>query len=150
MSATDRPTTDEPSATPADLYASWFDQFPFYRYLGLETEEARPGYARLAMPTGPNTLGGVGGSVHGGILAALVDVAMLRAIVPLFTDGDEPGGTVDLSITYLRPVLGSRVTVEASVLKRGRMIAVTEVMILDDQGRLCAKGRALYAFRKKE
>ena len=148
--STNRPPSTGTALTPVEMYERWFEQFPFYRYLALETEEARPGYARLAMPTGPHVFGGVGGSVHGGILAALVDIAMLRAIVPLFEADDEPGGTVDLGLTYLRPTFGSRVTVEANVLRRGKAIAVTEVSILDDQARLCAKGRALYAFKKKE
>lgn len=110
----------------------------------------RPGYARLAIATGPNTLGGVAGSVHGGILAALVDIVMLQALVPLFEAGDVPGGTMDLGITYLRPALGPRVTAEARVLRKGRQVAVTEVEIKDAAGRLCAKGRVLYALRRTE
>jgi uncharacterized protein (TIGR00369 family) len=137
------------SRLPREGWREYFDAFPFHRYLGLTLEEERPGFARVAMTTGPNTLGGVAGSVHGGILAALVDIAMLRAVVPLFGPDDEPGGTVDLSVTYLRPALGERIVAEASVLRRGRQIAVTEVSILDAQGKLCAKGRVLYAFRPK-
>jgi uncharacterized protein (TIGR00369 family) len=89
----------------------------------------------------------VGGSVHGGLLAALVDIVMLRALSTLFTPEDEPAGTADLSITYLRPALGKRIFAEGSVLKKGRQLAVIEVSILDEAGTLCAKGRVLYALR---
>jgi acyl-coenzyme A thioesterase PaaI-like protein len=32
-------------------------------------------------------------------------------------------------------------------VKHGRQLAMIEVSIVDDKGRLCAKGRILYAFR---
>jgi uncharacterized protein (TIGR00369 family) len=140
------PTNDQRDPR-LEFWNAHFDSFPFYRFLDLSVEEARPGFARLSMPTSERTQGGVQGSVHGGILAALVDVAMLRALIPMFEPQDEPGGTVDLGITFLRPALGTRVTVEATVLRKGRQLASSEVSILDDGGRLCARGRVLYAFR---
>lgn len=101
------------------------------------------------MATSALTLGGVGGSVHGGLLAALVDIAMLEAMLPMLEPGDQPAGTADLSITYLRPALGPSVAAEATVLRKGRTLAVTEVSIFDAEGRLCAKGRTIYVIRSK-
>ena len=94
-------------------------------------------------------MGGVGGSVHGGLLAALVDVAMLEALRSKFEPSDIPSGTADLNITYLRPALGPRVYAEASVLRKGRSLAVTEISIVDEQGELCARGRTIYAIRQQ-
>lgn len=125
-----------------------FEDFPLHRFMGLSLVESRPGYARLRMTTGPNTLGGIGGSVHGGLLAAMADVVMLRAISTVFEPGDQPAGTADLNITYLRPALGTHVDAEARVLRKGRQLAVIEVNILDEQERLCARSRILYAFRR--
>ncbi|MCK9517963.1 MAG: PaaI family thioesterase [Dehalococcoidia bacterium] len=124
-----------------------FDEFPLHRTLGLKLEEARTGFARIRLDTSPLTLGGVGGSVHGGVLAAMVDIVMLRALFATIEPGDQPAGTADLDITYLRPALGKRIYAEATVLRKGRQLAVTEVSILDDSGKLCAKGRTIYAFR---
>jgi uncharacterized protein (TIGR00369 family) len=132
-----------------DAWREHFEEFPFYRFLGVESEEVRPGYARIAIATGPNVLGGVAGSVHGGILASLVDIATLQALVPMFEADDRPGGTMDLGITYLRPALGRRVTAEARVIRKGRQVAVAEVEIKDADDRLCAKGRVLYSFRPR-
>jgi uncharacterized protein (TIGR00369 family) len=126
-----------------------FEEFPLHRFLGLRLEEERPGFARISMKTGPNTLGGVGGSVHGGILAALVDIAMLQAQSTLFEPHDQPAGTADLNITYLRPALGERIYAEATVLKKGRSLIVTEISILDEEGTLCARGRTIYAVRQR-
>jgi uncharacterized protein (TIGR00369 family) len=125
----------------------WFDTFPLHKSLGLELIEARPGYARCLLRTSAFTLGGVGGSVHGGILAALVDIVMLAALGGVFEAGEQPAGTADLAITYLRPALGAEITAEATVLKKGRQLVVVEVEISDGAGKLCAKGRTLYAVR---
>jgi acyl-CoA thioesterase len=122
---------------------------PLHRFLGIAIEEQRQGFARVSLTTGPNTFGGVGGSVHGGVLAALVDIAMLQAIFSTFEPRDEPAGTADLNITYLRPALGAKIFADATVIKKGRQLVVTEVSIFDEQGRLCAKGRALYAIRQR-
>jgi uncharacterized protein (TIGR00369 family) len=126
-----------------------FDEFPLHKTLGLTLEEMRPGFARICMTTGALTRGGVGGSVHGGLLAALVDVVMLRALSPLFRQDEQPGGTADLNITYLRPALGARIYAEAEVLRKGRSLAVTEVSILDELGTLLAKGRVIYSLRPR-
>jgi uncharacterized protein (TIGR00369 family) len=88
--------------------------------------------------------------VHGGLLAAMVDIAMLEALFGMFDEdsGSRPNGTADLNITYLRPALGAKIYAEATVLRKGRSMAVSEVEILDEQGRLCAKGRTIYAIRQ--
>jgi uncharacterized protein (TIGR00369 family) len=125
-----------------------FDSQPLHRALGIRLLESRAGFARVSLRISAVTSGGVGGSIHGGVLAALVDVAMLAALSPAFEADDEPAGTADLSITYLRPALGETVVAEATLLKKGRQLAVVEVSILDGEGRLCAKGRTLYALRR--
>ncbi|MFQ5382358.1 MAG: PaaI family thioesterase [Dehalococcoidia bacterium] len=124
-----------------------FASFPLHRAMGLALEELRPGFARVSMRPSDFTVGGVGGSVHGGLLAALVDITMLEALTTLFDRNDRPAGTADLNITFMRPALGEEIYAEATVLRKGRQLAVTEVSILDREGRLCAKGRTLYAIR---
>ena len=138
-----------PPAQSIEQQRERFNSLPLYRQLGLSLDEARPGFARISMATSQLTLGGVGGSVHGGLLAMLVDVAMLEAMFPAFEPSDQPAGTADLNITYLRPALGPKVIAEATVLRKGKTLAVTEVSILDSGGRLCAKGRTIYVIRQR-
>ncbi|OAI43746.1 hypothetical protein AYO38_02420 [bacterium SCGC AG-212-C10] len=127
-----------------------FDEFPLHKALGLTMVEARPGFARIRMKTSALTLGGVAGSVHGGLTAAMIDIATLEALFGTFEPTTStPAGTADLNITYMRPALGANIYAEATVLRTGRQLAVTEVSILDEEGRLCAKGRTLYALRPK-
>ncbi|WBL36930.1 PaaI family thioesterase [Tepidiforma flava] len=134
-------------AVPPHL-AERFAATELHRLLGLELLEARPGYARIALRTGPATLSGVGGAVHGGVLAAMVDIAMLFALQASLQPGDVPNGTADLGITYLRPVHGPRAEAEAHIIRKGRSLAYAEVAITDAQGSLCARGRTLYALRQ--
>lgn len=124
-----------------------FDEQPFNKMLGITLIERRPGFGRICLTRTPQTPMGVGGSVHGGVLAAMVDIVMLVAIMTELRPGEQPAGTADLSISYLRPTLGKRVYADATVVKHGRQLAMIEVSILDDKDRLCAKGRILYAFR---
>lgn len=139
---------DEQQASRQPDFDRHFEEFPFHKFLGLSLVESSEGYARLQMDTGPNTLGGVGGSVHGGILAALVDITILRALFAVPDPSVTPAGTADLNITYMRPALGKRIFSEGHVIKKGRQLAVIECLILDENEQLCAKGRALYAFRR--
>jgi acyl-CoA thioesterase len=138
-------TEENPWLSPAALRD--FAEFPLHKAMGLTLEDARPGFARICMHTSTFTVGGVGGSVHGGLLAAMVDIVMLRAMMATVGRDQQFAGTADLNITYLRPALGPRIYAEANVLRKGRHIAVTEVSILDGEGRLCARGRTLYALR---
>ncbi len=123
---------------------------PLHQALGLELDEARNGFARIVLTTNGSTLSGVGGSVHGGVLAAMVDIAMLQALIASLEPNDIPNGTVDLNITYLRQAKGERIVAEATFLRKGRTIAVSEVEILDAENRLCAKGRTIYALKQRE
>lgn len=126
-----------------------FNAIPLWNQLGITLEEARPGYARVGLVRNSLVPGGIGGSIHGGLLAALVDIAMLEAIIPALEADEQPGGTADLNITYMRPAMGPRITAEATTLRKGKTLAVTEVEIKDDQGRLCAKGRTIYVIRQR-
>lgn len=130
--------------------AERFAATELHRLLGLGLLEARPGFARIELRTSPATLSGVGGAVHGGVLAAMVDIAMLFALHASLQPGDIPNGTADLGITYLRPVHGSRALADASIVRKGRSIAYAEVSILDERGTLCARGRTIYALRRSE
>lgn len=132
---------------PRDDFFRSFDALPLHRALGITLEERRPDYARICLQTGPVTMGGVGGSVHGGVLAAMVDIVILAAMFSRPIEGATPAGTADLALTYLRPALTKRVFAEANVVKRGRQLNFIEVSIIDEHGTLCARGRALYALR---
>ncbi|MEQ8484021.1 MAG: PaaI family thioesterase [Pseudomonadales bacterium] len=124
-----------------------FDEIPFHRYLGLTLKERRVDYARLRLTITAGTPTGIGGSVNGGVIATLVDMAVIPAVFTGLREGSLPGGTADLQVSYLRQAHGAWIEAEAEVVKRGRQICYVDVSVRNDQGALCARGRVLYALR---
>jgi len=74
-----------------------------------------------------------GGAVQGGIVASMLDMAMAFAA--------EPISTVTLHVDYLRPAMGPELTVTANVTRRGSRIVFIEAEMVDQEGRVIAKGR---------
>lgn len=134
------------------LTDQYFEEIPLHAALGVKLEKRAPDYAYVSLKSSNTTRGGVAGGIHGGVMAALVDIATIAALFnkqPNDLKGYQPAGTADLNITYLRPALSPIIYAEAIVIKRGKMLAMIEVNIKDTNGVLCAKGRTLYAFRKE-
>ncbi|MYB21596.1 MAG: PaaI family thioesterase [Chloroflexi bacterium] len=108
------------------------------------TEISR-GKTVLELPITRDTAGGARGGVHGGILASLADIGVVAAVLSTCRVGEQMQGTSELNISYLRPAVGSKVRVESTVIKKGRSLAVGDVDLLSDQGKLIAKARVTYA-----
>jgi uncharacterized protein (TIGR00369 family) len=124
-----------------------FGANPFHEYLAITLEEARADFARLRLTISERTPTGVGGSVNGGVVATLIDLAAIPAIFLGLREGSQPAGTADLQVTYLRQSHGRWIDAEATVIRRGRQLATVEVSVVNDEGVLCARGRVLYALR---
>jgi uncharacterized protein (TIGR00369 family) len=134
-------------ADPRGGILSGFDEIPFHRYLGLRLVERRDGYARLRLTRTASTPTGIGGSVNGGVIATMIDMATIPAVFTGMPDDVQPAGTADLQVTYLRQAQGAWIDAEATVIKRGRQLCTVEVSVTNDAGQLCARGRVLYALR---
>jgi uncharacterized protein (TIGR00369 family) len=72
-----------------------------------------------------------GGTVHGGVLASLVDMAMGAAVRSRTDDGDVPA-TSQLTVTYLRPGKPGVLAVSAGVRKQGENLTVCEAEVEQD------------------
>ncbi len=129
-----------------DFFANFAD-VPFHRYLGLTIEEATADFARVRLAISENTPTGIGGSVNGGVIATLIDIAVIPAVFAGMREGSLPAGTADLQVTYLRQSHGRWIDAEATVIKRGRQLCTVEVSVVNDEGVLSARGRVLYALR---
>lgn len=131
---------------PNDLF-TWFNQDPFHQYLGLTLEQHDPDFARVRLTVTETTPTGIGGSVNGGVIATMIDMAAVPAVFTNMREDSAPAGTADMSITYLRQAHGSWLDAQASVIKRGRQLCTIEVKVINDEGTLCAIGRVLYGCR---
>lgn len=106
----------------------------FAGYLGVTGEHAEDGHARLELDAGPDHLNPAG-SVHGGVLATLVDTAMGLAARTTTADGEVPA-TTQLTVAYLTAGREGRLVVTATVRKRGDSLLLCEADVEQD-------GRAL-------
>src|SRR4051812_20798640 len=71
------------------------------------------------------------GTVHGGVLATLVDTAMGQAVRSRTGEDDVPA-TSQLTVTYLRPGKPGPLTVSAQVRTRGEHLTVCEADVEQD------------------
>ena len=113
----------------------------FLPLIGVHHPEATDGRATLEVDVDDRHLNGAG-TVHGGLLATLVDATMGEAIRS--TVGDEVPATSQLSLTYLRPGRPGRLVVTASVRKRGNQLTVCEADVEQD-GRSLVHALATFA-----
>ena len=112
--------------------------------MGMQVVDIGEGRARVALPVEPTHLN-IGGTVHGGVICTLVDVAVGIACHSLDEGGRRrPQATTELSVTFLRAATGGTLTCAARIRRRGRSLAVGEAEVTDDAGRLLAIGRATY------
>lgn len=118
----------------------------FWRYIGVIVDDAGEGWVRLRVPVKDGLRNAAGAPVHGGVLSALVDMAIGGA---LGTTHDNAGGgigqtTLDMNISFLSAAGDGELVAEGRLLRRGRTIAFGEARISDGAGTLVAVGRATY------
>ncbi len=79
------------------------------------------------------------GSVHGGVIATLLDSAAGCAVHSVLAAG-EGYTSLDLTTKYLRPITTATgmVTAQGSVLSRGARTALAQAQLTDERGRLLA------------
>jgi len=118
----------------------------YWRYLGVAVEDAKPGWVRLRVDVRDELRNAAGAPVHGGVMSALIDMAVGGALGTL-SDAAAGGvnqSTLDLNVSFLAAATEGPIFAEGKILRRGRTIAFGEASVTDAGGRLCAVGRATY------
>lgn len=78
------------------------------------------------------------GQVQGGFVAAMLDDTMGPALL-VGSGGRYIASTIDMSISYLRPVMPGRVVVKGQVVRMGRQVAFLEAELFDTTGKTLAR-----------
>ncbi len=78
---------------------------------------------------------------HGGILAAIIDVAADYAIAAKI---GRPVPTIDLRVDYHKAALPGDITAKARVVRLGGQYSTAEASLYDMEGALVASGRGTY------
>lgn len=94
----------------------------FDAYVALVDGERDEGRAVVTLTADDRHLNRAG-TVHGGAIATLIDVAMGRAMGTLIDD-DEMPVTVEMKVNYLEPGEAGELAADARVTRRGRRFTV--------------------------
>ncbi len=118
----------------------------YWRHLGVEVDDAKSGWVRLRVDIHDGLRNAAGAPVHGGVMSALVDMAVGGALATIHeaSAGGVGQTTLDLNVSFLAAAINGPVFAEGRILRRGRTIAFGEATITDAAGRVCAVGRATY------
>jgi len=111
---------------------------PLSHLVGIAPTFAEEGVSEFSMPTS-GWLASPTGFVEGGVTAFLADCALGGAVQTTVPAGTAIAPT-DLRVQFLRPVStdGAQVTARASVVHRGRSMAVARAEVTNAQGKLVA------------
>ena len=137
---------DNEETLPSDVLIRVLNASPAYRHIGMKVVLAEEGASRIEMEV-REELKNLYGTVHGGLLATLMDSACGVALGSLLQAG-ETLVTLDLRINYLSPVKSGTVIAEGKVVHKGRQTGVAEATLKDESGRLTAKGMSTHFVRK--
>ena len=118
----------------------------FWRFLGVEVDDAKAGWVRLRVPVRDDVRNAAGAPVHGGVYAALVDMAVGGALSTLHdaAAGGVGQTTLDMNVSFVAGTSDGPIFAEGRIFKRGRTVAFGETTITDASGKLLAVGRATY------
>jgi uncharacterized protein (TIGR00369 family) len=115
---------------------------PFHRWLGLKVVAVHDDGIELTATwreewvVNPDR-----GYTHGGILAALVDLAADWAMVKKLGRGVP---TIDLRVDYHAAAMPGDLTARGKVVRLGGQFSTAEAHIYDSNGKLVASGRGTY------
>ncbi|MGY1693006.1 PaaI family thioesterase [Geodermatophilus sp. SYSU D01105] len=114
----------------------------FAERLGAEVAETEERGARIEFEAREEHLNPAG-TLHGGVVATLVDTAMGQAVRTTTGEGEVPA-TSQLTVTYLRPGRPGPLSVTAAVRTRGEHLTVCEADVEQD-GKAIAHAVATFA-----
>ena len=131
-------------AVTVETVAAWLARSPFISFMNLTVDsldEQRQSIT-MTMPMRPEFERGAGtGQFHGGPIASFIDTVGDYAVAIVLKAGVP---TINFRVDYLRPSFGTFLRATATVRRLGRTVAVVDIDVTDDQGRLCAIGRGTY------
>ena len=114
---------------------------PFGAFVGVTIDDYAEGKATCSIVLKDCHLNN-GGRVHGGVLSSLADTAAgaaVRSVRPEHTFA----ATTDLSISFLRPPTGDKLTAVAEVFHAGKQLYRVEINIFS-KNKLVAKSDATF------
>lgn len=123
-------------------------KIPFLQHLKIQTDELGQGSARLSLPVEREFTNSLG-TVHGGVIMSLLDVAVCTAARTLHPESIGVI-TIDMSVSFIGGGTGKRLNADARVLRDGRSMSFVEGEAKNEDGSLVAKAIATVRVRHKD
>lgn len=115
---------------------------PFADLIGLVFEGVHQGRSLCRVEVDDKLLN-PHGVVHGSVMSALADTGMGGALYPLLAE-EESCATIEIKISYFKPVLGGTLECNTRLLNKGKTVASLESEIFSNE-ELVAKASGTYS-----
>jgi uncharacterized protein (TIGR00369 family) len=131
-----------------DFAREYQKKIPFLSHLKIMTEALGQGTAQLSLPVEPHLTNSLG-TVHGGVIMSLLDVALCTAARTLHP---ESLGviTINMSTSFIGAGSGARLLADARVLKDARSMSFVEAEAKNADGAIVAKAIGTVRVLKKD
>jgi uncharacterized protein (TIGR00369 family) len=132
--AATRPTQEQ-----LDRYAEQFNQSQTMRLLGVRLSFPQGEKAVITLPeVRLEHRGGLGtAAINGGIISAMFDYAI--GCTPALVDPTRRCATMQLSVSFERPLRGNTVRAEATIDSVGTSTLFASARMYDEKGQVCAR-----------
>jgi len=114
----------------------------FTDYLGFRTLGMHDGAFVIELDLEPRHLSRAA-RVHGGVLFALLDTALGRAVIEELPEG-RGCATVEIKINYFRPVQSGTIRASGRCAQRTRSLAYAEGDVVNAEGKLLARATGTF------
>lgn len=123
-------------------YKARVNGFPFVRLMGMTLVSAAGGKSEMRCRI-RRVLRNSAGTLHGGVVGALVDMSVATALRSVMPPGCRMT-TVEYKVNFLKAVADGVVTARGAILRLGRTIAVGATEIRGPDGEAVAFGSATF------
>ena len=111
---------------------------PYYKTIGMRLKELGNGKAKFELDVRKELTQSF--SVHGGVFASIIDSACACATTSL--SPTTFASSINLQVSYLKPVTKGTLTCRAEVVKNGKNISFCEAKVWNEKDELVATGNS--------
>ncbi|MGA9288162.1 MAG: PaaI family thioesterase, partial [Anaerobacillus sp.] len=117
-----------------------FETSPFFNLLGFELSSISEDEVILELPVETKLLN-THGSLHGGVYATMIDNIISLKMRSML---GHPVITINLTINYVAPITSGKIIAKAFVYGEGKRTKMGEGVVMDENGKLLAKGSGTF------
>jgi len=138
--------SDTPSRPPQeqlDRYAELFNQSKSLTFLGFRLSFPEGRKVVVTLPeVRPEHRGGLGTSaINGAVIAGIFDLVL--GCTAALVDPTKRCATLQLSMSFQRPLTGDSVHAEAEIDSHGKNTLFASARVMDSQGNVCARAQGV-------